>query len=53
MIENDELKRVVAGKTAGPQEEVFERALRPRGLEEYTEHGRDIDDALRKAGASP
>jgi Holliday junction DNA helicase RuvB len=35
MIENDELKRVVAGKPAGPQEEAFERALRPRELAEY------------------
>src|SRR4029434_7244551 len=35
MIENDELKRVVGGKVAGVQEEVIERALRPRGLAEY------------------
>ena len=35
MIENDELKRVVGGKPASPQEEVFERALRPRELGEY------------------
>ncbi len=34
-IESDELPRVVAGKPAGPQEEAFERALRPRGLAEY------------------
>jgi len=34
-IENDELKRVVGGKVAGVQEEVIERALRPRGLDEY------------------
>ncbi|MET0441515.1 MAG: Holliday junction branch migration DNA helicase RuvB, partial [Casimicrobiaceae bacterium] len=34
-IENDELKRVVGGKVAGVQEEVIERALRPRGLAEY------------------
>jgi Holliday junction DNA helicase RuvB len=34
-IESDELNRVVAGKVAGPQEEAFERALRPRGLAEY------------------
>ena len=34
-IESDELPRVVAGKTASPQEEAFERALRPRGLAEY------------------
>lgn len=26
---------------------------RARGLEEYTEHGRDIDEALEKAGRSP
>jgi holliday junction DNA helicase RuvB len=35
MIENDELNRVVTAKVAGVQEEVFERALRPRGLDEY------------------
>jgi Holliday junction DNA helicase RuvB len=35
MIENDELKRVVGGKPASPQEEAFERALRPRELGEY------------------
>ena len=35
MIENDELNRVVAAKVAGVQEEVVERALRPRGLAEY------------------
>ncbi|HTP99628.1 MAG TPA: Holliday junction branch migration DNA helicase RuvB [Casimicrobiaceae bacterium] len=35
MIENDELNRVVGGKVAGVQEEVIERALRPRGLSEY------------------
>src|SRR5437762_6238189 len=34
-IESDELPRVIAGKVAGPQEGAFERALRPRGLEEY------------------
>jgi len=34
-IESDELKRVVGGKVAGVQEEVIERALRPRGLDEY------------------
>jgi len=34
-IESDELKRVVGGKVAGVQEEVIERALRPRGLAEY------------------
>ena len=34
-IENDTLSRVVTGKTEGRQEEVFERALRPRGLGEY------------------
>ena len=27
MIENDELKRIVAGKAATPQEEAFERAV--------------------------
>jgi holliday junction DNA helicase RuvB len=35
MIENDELKRVVGGKPVSPQEEAFERALRPRELGEY------------------
>ncbi len=35
MIENDELKRVVGGALAGAQEEVVERALRPRLLAEY------------------
>ncbi len=35
MIENDQLHRVVAPKAAGPQEEIVERALRPRALDEY------------------
>jgi len=35
LIENDDLNRVVAAKVAGVQEEVVERALRPRGLAEY------------------
>ena len=35
MIENDELNRVVGARVAGAQEEVIERALRPRGLAEY------------------
>ena len=35
MIENDELNRVVGAKIAGVQEEVIERALRPRGFGEY------------------
>jgi len=34
-IQNDELKRVVTAAPAGAQEEVFERALRPRKLGEY------------------
>jgi Holliday junction DNA helicase RuvB len=34
-IENDELSRVIGAKVAGVQEEVIERALRPRGLAEY------------------
>ncbi len=34
-IESDELNRVVTAKAAGVQEEVFDRALRPRGLAEY------------------
>jgi len=35
MIENDELNRLVTGKVAGVQEEVVERALRPRMLDDY------------------
>src|SRR5437773_12016464 len=35
MIENDELKRTVTGKPLSPQEEAFERSLRPRELNEY------------------
>ena len=34
-IETDGLNRVVTARAAGPQEEVIERALRPRGLAEY------------------
>src|SRR5947209_11326707 len=34
-IQNDELNRVVTAVPAGVQEEVFERALRPRRLDEY------------------
>ena len=34
-IENDDLNRLVTAKAAGPQEEVVERALRPRMLDEY------------------
>ncbi|HEX4886127.1 MAG TPA: Holliday junction branch migration DNA helicase RuvB [Casimicrobiaceae bacterium] len=34
-IENDTLARVVTGRTVGAQEEVLERALRPRALAEY------------------
>jgi Holliday junction DNA helicase RuvB len=34
-IESDELNRLVAGKIAGSQEVVIERALRPRALDEY------------------
>src|SRR5215212_5874160 len=34
-IQNDDLKRVVTAAPAGAQEEVIERALRPRGLDEY------------------
>jgi len=57
-IESDELPRVVAGKTAGPQEEAFERALRPRGLAEYvgqekirTQLGIFIEAARKRAEA--
>jgi Holliday junction DNA helicase RuvB len=35
MIEHDELNRLVTGKATGVQEEVVERALRPRLLDEY------------------
>ena len=34
-IENEELNRIVTAKVAGVQEEVVERALRPRMLDEY------------------
>ena len=34
-IESDELNRVVTAKTVGVQEEVIDRALRPRGLADY------------------
>jgi len=34
-IESDELNRVVTARTVGVQEEVVDRALRPRGLAEY------------------
>src|SRR6187455_685257 len=34
-IENDELSRLVTAKVAGVQEDVVERALRPRLLDEY------------------
>jgi holliday junction DNA helicase RuvB len=34
-IESDALNRVVTARPAGAQEEVIERALRPRGLDEY------------------
>ena len=33
-IENDELTRIVAGRIAGTQEEVLERALRQRRIDE-------------------
>ncbi len=34
-IENDELNRLVTAKVAGVKEEVVERTLRPRVLDEY------------------
>ena len=34
-IESDQLERVVTARTVGVQEEVADRALRPRGLAEY------------------
>jgi Holliday junction DNA helicase RuvB len=57
-IESDELPRVVAGRTAGPQEEAFERALRPRELGEYvgqekirTQLGIFVEAARKRAEA--
>ncbi|MCL2296987.1 MAG: Holliday junction branch migration DNA helicase RuvB [Proteobacteria bacterium] len=35
MIENDSLHRVIKSTVASPQEEAFERTLRPRALDEY------------------
>ncbi len=35
MIENDSMHRVIRAAPANAQEEAFERALRPRGLDEY------------------
>ncbi|MDR2016231.1 MAG: Holliday junction branch migration DNA helicase RuvB [Burkholderiales bacterium] len=35
MIENDALHRVIKSTVANPQEEAFERTLRPRALDEY------------------
>ena len=34
-IEHDELTRIVGAKSAGVAEDVVERALRPRRLDEY------------------
>src|SRR5256714_1359015 len=56
MIENDELKRTIAAKVASPQEEVFERGLRPRRLAEYVGQEKIRDqlgifiEAARKRG---
>src|SRR5256714_3071356 len=56
MIENDELKRTVTGKPLSPQEEVFERGLRPRRLAEYVGQEKIRDqlgifiEAARKRG---
>ena len=59
-IENDELtRRVVGGKVAGVQEEVIERALRPRGLAEYVGQEKIREqlsifiEATRKRGEAP
>jgi len=48
----------MAGDAAGAAR--FQRRLvaaapteRANGAKEYTEHGRDIDEALKKAGAAP
>src|SRR6185437_9391628 len=55
-IQNDELKRVVTGAPANAQEEVFERALRPRRLGEYVGQEKIRDqlgifiEAARKRG---
>ncbi len=35
MIENDSMHRIIRAAPANAQEEAFERALRPRGLDEY------------------
>jgi len=55
-IQNDELKRVITGAPANAQEEVFERALRPRRLGEYVGQEKIRDqlgifiEAARKRG---
>jgi Holliday junction DNA helicase RuvB len=55
-IQNDDLKRVVTAAPAGAQEEVFERALRPRRLAEYVGQEKIRDqlgifiEAARKRG---
>jgi holliday junction DNA helicase RuvB len=57
-IENDTLARVVTAKAEGRQEEVFERALRPRALADYVgqekirhQLGIFIEAAARRAEA--
>ncbi|HEY1327030.1 MAG TPA: Holliday junction branch migration DNA helicase RuvB [Casimicrobiaceae bacterium] len=55
-IQNDDLNRVVTGTPASAQEEVFERALRPRRLAEYVGQEKIRDqlgifiEAARKRG---
>jgi len=55
-IQNDDLKRLVTPAPAGTQEEVFERALRPRRLAEYVGQAKIRDqlgifiEAARKRG---
>jgi Holliday junction DNA helicase RuvB len=55
-IQNDDLARVVTAAPAGAQEEVFERALRPRKLAEYVGQEKIRDqlgifiEATRKRG---
>ena len=57
-IENDELTRIVAGRSAGSDEDALERALRPRRLDEYIgqdkirdQFGIFIEAAKRRAEA--
>ena len=53
-IEHDELARVVAGKSEGVSEDVVERALRPRRLDEYIGQRkiRDMSAEMSSLGTS-